>query len=229
MSDPESDDDVPHQPPGVQIVFCGPNGERKNGPLIMPAVGPFTKLDPDSWSEEESITNFLTFLEKRDDDGLMAAMNAFDRLQCWRQAFAALMKNEGPNEALGQAVMSFWISYGFHIARSLRHELYLVIDALRHLLPAYEGPSLTLYRSELRARYDQRVYGLSWTQDLKVAATFSRRRASDEGKGVILKITATAAMLIGFAGGHTDWIGEGEYVVDPRSIDEVEIIEDTGE
>lgn len=133
------------------------------------------------------------------------------------------MSVSAPHETLGSALLWFWISYGLHIAESLKGDLILV-DVLKHLLPIYDGPSVTLYRGELFSRYEMGVYGMSWTTRTKVADTFAKRRSYlGEGPGIVLKIEATPDVIVACleqtsSGEHTKWIGEYEYILDPRLI-----------
>jgi len=152
-------------------------------------------------------------------------MRALDRLNCWREALSQLITSTtSPNETMGRALLSFWISYGFHIAPALKGDLILV-DAFKHLVPPYRGPALKLYRGELHSRHLERVYGISWTPKLSVATMFADRRRDIEGLGVKLEIEATPDMIAASPGEHTSWLGEEEYVIDPRLIRAVQVLD----
>jgi hypothetical protein len=78
-----------------------------------------------------------------------------------------------------------------------------------------------LYRGELAIRYQRVVYGISWTPELAVARMFADRRqhlGEGEGDGVVLQIDATPSMIVTGPGEHTGYLGETEYVMDPRMI-----------
>jgi len=182
------------------------------------------QFDDKAWDQNQCIREFHRFLQSRDNDGLEAAMRALDRLNCWREALSHLMTGASPNEVVGRALLWFWISYGFHIASSLKGDLVLV-DAFKHLLPPYSGPALKLYRGELRSRHLERIYGISWTPNLSVARMFADRRHDLEGLGVTLEIEATPGMVAASPGEHTSWLGEGEYVIDPRHIQAVGVLD----
>ena len=88
-------------------------------------------------------------------------MRALDRLDCWHAALEPFMTEPSPSEGLGADLSWFWITYGFHIARSLKGDLILV-DVFKHLLPPYAGTGLTLYRGELNLRHQKRIYAVLW-------------------------------------------------------------------
>jgi hypothetical protein len=46
----------------------------------------------------------------------------------------------------------------------------------------------------------------------------------DEGAGVVLEIEATPEMIAAPTGEHTSWLGEDEYIIDPRLIQAVRVI-----
>jgi hypothetical protein len=190
----------------------------------VPPPEPPPQFDDKAWDKDRCVHEFRGFLQRRDSHGLEGAMRALDRLDCWREALSQLMTDPSPNEALGRALLWFWISYGFHIASSLKGNLILV-DAFKHLLPPYRGPLLKLFRGELHARYMKRIYGISWTPELSVARMFANRRRNDEGFGVILEIEATPDMIAASPGEHTSWLGEEEYVIDPRLIQAVRVLD----
>jgi hypothetical protein len=183
-------------------------------------------MDDKHWDEDQCIREFRAFLQRRDSHGLeVAMMRGLDRLNCWHEAIAQLITGTGPDEDLGRALLGFWISYGFHIASSLKGDLILV-DAFKYLLPPYDGPALKLYRGELHSRHVERTYGFSWTSNLSVATMFaSRRQITGEGRAVTLEIEATSEMIAVLPGKHTSWLGEEEYVIDPRLIEAVRVLE----
>jgi hypothetical protein len=151
---------------------------------------------------------------------MQSAMRALDRLDCWHEALSQLMTFPSPDETLGRGLLWLWISYGFHIGRSLKADP-IIVDAFKHLFPPCSGPGLKLYRGELHSRHMGRIYGLSWTPHLSVAKMFANRR----GAGVVLEIEATPDMIAAPPGEHTSWLGEDEYIIDPRLIQAVRVID----
>jgi hypothetical protein len=175
------------------------------------------------WHKKECIDEFRISLLRQDGRGIEGAMRGLDQLHCWREAFSTLLTGSSPDETIGSSLLWFWVTYGPHIASSLKGDLILVDALKRHLFP-YAGPALTLYRGELLSRYNGGSYGLSWTPFIEVATMFADRRVPlGEGQGVILEVEATPDMIVACvpqtsSGGHTSWLQEYEYILDPRSV-----------
>ncbi|MGA9602227.1 MAG: hypothetical protein WBS22_18610 [Methylocystis sp.] len=143
-------------------------------------------------------------------------MRKFDEFDCWHAAIGQFVKEPFRRDNIGEHLLSFWITYGFHIARALNGD-HLLTDVFRYLLPPYTGKTLTLYRGEAVERHVKCEYGPSWTPRLEVARMFAARR-NDEGGGVVLEIDASPEMIVAYVGGHTEYIGESEYFIDTRLI-----------
>jgi hypothetical protein len=182
------------------------------------------KLEDAAWNRNQTIRRFCRYLQNGDSTGLEATLRALNQLDCWRQAVGQLMTGPSPNITKGCALLSFWNTYGSHsIPSGLRKDLPRLVDALKYLLPAYTGQGLTLYRGELESRHTKRVYGISWTPIFEKAKEFADRLSPDEGNGVVLKIEATPKMIVAAMkdySQHTLTLGEDEYLVDPRLIQE---------
>jgi hypothetical protein len=100
----------------------------------------------------------------------------------------------------------------------------VVIAAFRHLLPPYSGPSLRLYRGELTSKHEMRDYGFSWTTSMEVAQVFADRRINvDNEPGILLEAAAPAEAII--AGPAPSPTLEYEYIVDPRELKGIRVIE----
>ena len=206
-----------------QITF--PNG----GPSTLEhrRRGPFGHT---KWNKDEALREFRGLLQEGHYDGLWAVIRAFNRLRCWPQALELLATEPSPSRELGDALQSFWITHcglgddSIGIGRSLKGNLFLFVDALKHHCLPYEGPAISLYRGELRARHERGVYGIAWTSSLQQAENFAeRRRIVYEGEGIVLKINALPEMIVVGPNDHSSRIEEHEYLVDPRLIRGVSI------
>lgn len=149
-------------------------------------------------------------------------MRKFDEFDCWHEAISQFLAEPFRHDNIGERLLSFWISYGFHLARSLNGN-YILTDVFRYLLPQYDGPTLILYRGEAVKQHAKRDYGPSWTPRLEVARMFAERR-SDEGGGVVLEIDASPEMIVAYVGNHTERLGEFEFFIDTRLIKAVRTI-----
>lgn len=212
------------EPPAIQIVFVDTDGTSTNGPLMTPPPQAAKRrtLDDKKWSQEQTVRRFRRFLVSQDRDGLEAAIRALNRHDCWRAALDSFRQGPSPNRDIGDALLSFWFTYGLHsIPLALKESLPYLVDAFRYLLPPYTGQGLTLYRGELEARHIINVHGIAWTPALDVAEMFAARRSPDEGRGVVLRLDATPRMIVAAVrdhSQHTLHLGEDEYLVDPREI-----------
>lgn len=213
----------PKTPPAIQIRFVDPDGNTTDGPLIVPSKDrPIRQLDDTTWNKDQTVQRFHEFLQNRDTDGLKAAMRALSRNDCWCEALGRLKTGSSPNNELGQALLSFWMTFGaYSIPRALKEDLVHLVDAFRFLLPPYRGHGLTLFRGELESRHRMNIHGISWTSKFEVAKMFADRRVPDEGQGATLKIEATPIMIVAALGqlsDHAQYLREDEYLVDPREI-----------
>ena len=202
------------------------DGTETNGPVIeVPSSTGKRRLrrfDHAQWTKNEALVRFKRYLFRQDANGLEAAMRALDRLNCWSDALRQLRLNR-PAEKHGQILVSFWIQHGLSsIPMGLRDDLPDLIDTMRRFLKPYQGPPVTLYRGELEARYTNGIFGIAWTTNLTTAEMFARRRVPlQEGPGIVLKIEATADVIVADLkrhSAHATNIGEEEYLVDPRLI-----------
>jgi hypothetical protein len=179
---------------------------------------------PFTWIHDrrEILRRFPEILLRADRDELEAIIRALNQHDCWHEAVGNLCTGASPNKEMGDALISFWYTYGlWSIPRGLKENIFLLADAFKYLMPPYAGSGLTLYRGELEARHRLGIYGIAWTPHLKTAQVFADRRYPDEGQGVVLKIEATQAMIVASLrdhSAHTTVLEEDEYFVDPRKI-----------
>jgi hypothetical protein len=209
----------------IQTIFVSPNGERSAGPVVViNDAGPPEQFEEDCWDQERCAEEFHRHLRKKAAHGLEATMRAMDRLDCWLSCFDRLLNLSTPDAELGESLLRFWVTYGFHIEGSLKGNP-IFVDALRRFVPPYLGPAVTLYRGELHSRHLVAVYGMAWTSNLNVAEMFARRRADLGACGVVLQIDARPEEIVCVRPAHSDHLGEDEYIVDPRLIHGVEVLQ----
>jgi hypothetical protein len=181
-----------------------------------------SRIDHSDWDQDRCLREFIAALLDKDSDVMMATMLAMDRVGCWHEAFYSLLGETSPVEA--SSVIWLWTTYGFHVASSLKGDRILV-DVLKALLPPYAGPSCILYRGELESLHVARQYGIAWTPKLKVAEMFASRRDSPQERlGIVLKINASPEMILAAPCEHSKYLGESEYLIDPRLIRSVDTV-----
>ena len=190
----------------------------------MEADAPTWQFNEESWDKDRAIREFHTFLQAGDDNGVEAARLAIKRHGCWHEALSPILQFPGPDESIGQRVFALWISYGFGIARSMNDNHLIIAEVLKHLLPPYKGPGLTLYRGQSKAHYDEHWYGFSWTPKLESARNYSAWHRKDGCHGVVLRIDATPEMIVAAPNEHSSGIGDYEYVLDPKLLKGISVV-----
>lgn len=178
------------------------------------------RVQCDQWDTDRCLRQFRAALRDRSAVGAEQSMRAMDRLGCWHEALEQLISPTAIGDVAGESVLWFWISYGFHISDSLERGPILA-TVLKTLLPPYTGPRQIVYRGEAADRHLARAYGMSWTIDIKVARMFAERR---DPRGIVLKLDASAEMIIAGPDDHSKHLQEDEYLVDPSTIRSVEEI-----
>lgn len=148
-------------------------------------------------------------------------MRAMDRLGCWHEAFESLIAGPHAGEVSGEALLSFWTTYGFHVADSMKADPILPA-ALKALLPRYAGAGAVLYRGEDAERYRRRAFGMSWTPRIDTARMFAHRR---DPRGVVLRLDASPAMILCGPTDHSRHLVEHEYLIDISVMGEPELLE----
>lgn len=139
----------------------------------------------------------------------------------WRLAFRKISKLEAVSSKIRSAFSLVWVEN--KSLRRLVDDDFVMISALRILLPTYVGDALVLYRGESASA--NRRYGLSWTDDLKVAERFATdARQNGKGGSVLLEVDAPATAIIGTTMSIGDRYHEREYFVDRRLLRNVRIL-----
>ena len=69
-------------------------------------------------------------------------------------------------------------------------------DAARLFLPKYTGPAVRLYRGAGASERRRRIYGLSWSADVKTADQFALERRVMDGGSVLLETLASPEAII---------------------------------
>ena len=138
----------------------------------------------------------------------------------WDQVLAALAKAKRPSVSVSNGFHTLWTVKGHRIREQVLNDT-IVVDALRVLLPPYDGNSLELYRGENRNRWNRMQLGIAWTKDKGIAEMFARGLNAIHGGGVLLSTFAPAVAIVAGPGGHSNYLGEHEYVVDRRLLSKI--------
>jgi hypothetical protein len=112
-----------------------------------------------------------------------------------------------------------------HYLRELVDDEAAVLAMLRVWLPPYRGADLALYRGENVDRYEAGRLGIAWTREIEKARMFASGLNAMGSGGVLLRCLAPSSAIIAAPSGHSGYIQEGEFTVDPRSLENVQVLE----
>lgn len=145
----------------------------------------------------------------------------------WRQACIDLI-TDAPSTVDADAAHSCFTEFGHRVREKIDDDR-LLISALRQLLPAFVGAEtgkcLALYRGENVDRYQAGRIGLCWSATRGTAEMFGSGLNAMVGQGgCLLKAYAPAHAIIAGPNAHSRWLGEEEYLIDPRLIENIELV-----
>jgi hypothetical protein len=223
----------PHR---VSIKLISPDGTSQDGPSfnlpdpdVAAAEHVRRKAEIESWRQLASTdiaaaTKRLIELIRRCSPDTRQMLKAIhDERQS--TAFAMLADVKNFSGKAQTAFLSIWIECGHHIRREVADDVVL-LDALRRLLPAYDGLNVRLFRGEPWKDYSVQRHGICWSSDRAAAEVYARGlNAMAEGGGVLIETVALADAIISRAAttGVCGW--EFEYVVDRRRLAEIRSLE----
>jgi hypothetical protein len=144
---------------------------------------------------------------------------------CWRRALRAVAAITDAPDTFRQQVLDAWVTWGDGFRDRARDDL-LLADALRAVLPPYDGPARTLYRGTGMFERRRRLYGLSWTASREVAWSFGNGMyRTCDGGSVLLETQAPVGAIISTPTHYGDAYGEVEYLVDRRCLQGIRVLE----
>jgi hypothetical protein len=176
----------------------------------------------------------MTFFREWERDRWSTASMEFD----WREAMRRIARL-GPVPKPGQvSFLRLYIQFGHYIRVEVADD-FVLIDALRVLLPPYKGPGHELYRgvgdrgfdnvaASYRRQYRRKrkrlrtlPYGISWTASREVADTFAlqHREIPYRGSAILQTLAPPEAIIcrVPLSMNH-----QVEYLVDTRRLGRVE-------
>ena len=144
----------------------------------------------------------------------LAALREIQKSNGWRAVAVALVKDETPLPGSQDDFGTFWIEAGHRMREQIADDQ-LLCKVLRHMLPPYHGSALKLYRGENIERWHARELGLSWTTKLEVARMFASGLNAVRTGGVLLEGTFAQNAIISGPNGHSRYLDEEQFTVDP--------------
>ena len=197
----------------------------------MPTAAEFKRhIAERNATERRAVGGFLKAV--RTEETMSVAFNHLSRLIERGGLERALIQIPGVPvcEAFKRQFLSTWVVDNGWFPNGSR----IFITALRHLLPRYDGPGLTLFRGQWVQSLQDGFYGLSWTTDEDIGRQFAQQAARCHSEhhepgegGVLLRTEAPAGAIICAPALNVD-LGndvENEYIVDPRFLTAVHVIE----
>jgi hypothetical protein len=156
---------------------------------------------------------------------LSEALVELDDTGSWRPAMRRVSRLDGITRSFQEHFCSIWIANDDDIRDAINDDGTL-LNALRVLLPRYEGGNVLLYRGDGFSNRCRRTYGMSWSASEAVADGFARGVWQEfVGGSVLLQTLAPAEAIISapcFLG--EDECDELEYVVDRRKLGKVNVL-----
>lgn len=119
---------------------------------------------------------------------------------------------------------TYWIEAGHHIREQIADDR-LLVHLLRHLLPAYEGESIELFRGENRNRWEEQIIGLAWTENIDTARIFGCGLNAVVEGGVLLKARFESEAIISGPNAHSNYLGEKQFTIDPFAKTAISVVE----
>lgn len=136
----------------------------------------------------------------------------------FRSAFLAIRRHAGLSDAFKRELGGVWVLHGSMIRNGVNDDV-LLAQALRNILPPYQGEGLTLFRGEGANNRRYRRYGLCWTSDRAVADYFAHDSAKSYRNGaVVLQADVPREAIVASVHELDPENGEYEYLVDRRFL-----------
>jgi len=142
----------------------------------------------------------------------------------WKSSLNSFIENRIISAEFQDHFGTHWIESGHHMREQIADDRNLVI-LLRHMLPKHEGGSVTLYRGENLERFQNNQIGLAWTPNIGTARMFASGLNSVKSGGVLLSVHCEPQAIISGPNRHSNWLGEGQFTIDPFLISEIQSLE----
>jgi hypothetical protein len=176
--------------------------------------------------QRTSIKSFVEAVVDGDVNALSRSVSLVDINFVWKPTLRAIIRRAiAGSEELRLHFLDTYVAHGDHIRREVGDDL-LLADALRLLLPTYQGPGLRLFRGESLFNRRRRSYGLSWTNEMEVAQSFAETGMCRTaiGGSILLGVDAAADAIICAPAIHNDRFGKREFIVDRRRLKGISVI-----
>lgn len=154
----------------------------------------------------------------------LADFRAITEQERWASQVATMLQQPEFPAATVHAFGTHWIEAGHHLRSQIADDK-LLVQLLRHLLPAYEGQTIELFRGENRERWERKAIGLAWSSNLETARMFGRGLNAVWSGGVLLKAQFSREAIVAGPNAHSSYLGEGQFTIDPFWPAHIEAVE----
>jgi hypothetical protein len=156
----------------------------------------------------------------------------------WREAMRRIARLSPVPRPVQTSFLRLYTRFGHHIRLEVADD-FVLIKALRVLLPPYKGPGVMLYRGVGDRGFDdmadsyhrlyrkpRRVralpYGISWTASYKIADAFATRHRDipHQGSAVLQTLAPPESIICCIPSGLNL---QEEYIVDTRRLQQVDV------
>jgi hypothetical protein len=160
------------------------------------------------------------FLDEAMEYAMLHAPGAIGR------AFEKVAKLKAPVPRKAQAAfLPVWIDTGCESLRKYLPNVPITIAALRVLLPPYKGNDVGLFRGASWREWEEKTFGMSWTDERKVGRIHARKPALFGLDGALFETLVPARAIISRVAPGVDRLEEREFIVDPRYLGDVHLLE----
>lgn len=132
----------------------------------------------------------------------------------WASHALSLISTQPPSTRSAEDLGTYWVEAGHHIREQLADDG-LLVQLLRHILPPYDGGEMILYRGENQERWESCKVGPAWTSNPHTAKMFARGLNAVGRGGVLLKGSFDSRAIISGPNGHSHYLSESQFTVDP--------------
>lgn len=145
--------------------------------------------------------------------------------RCWNLRTLLLLSEPKPSPEAADQFGVHWIVAGHRIREQIADDR-LLVRLLRHMLPAYSGDAITLFRGENLKRWEAGALGLAWTSNIEVAKMFGSGLNAVSCGGVLLEGSFEAGAIIAGPNAHSEYLGEYQFTIDPFYGAKVAIVQE---
>jgi hypothetical protein len=144
----------------------------------------------------------------------LSQFRAIKEQKGWRSYAALLLDEQRLSPETTSQFETHWIEAGHHMREQIADDRVLV-RLLRHVLPAYEGEAIELFRGENTSRWEARAVGLAWTSNIETARMFGRGLNAVKSGGVLLTARFESTAIISGPNMHSRYLGEDQFTINP--------------